>query len=68
MRFLVDPALCSGHGMCTAVAETVYALDDDGFNASAGTETDVPHGLEDDAESGANACPEQAIRILTTGG
>lgn len=65
MRYLVDPALCAGHGMCVSSAERVYTLDEDGFNAAAGRETDVPPGLEDDAEAGAAACPEQAIRILS---
>jgi ferredoxin len=67
MRYLVDPALCAGHGMCAALAEKVYVLDDAGFNvkvAGAGIQTEVPAGLEDEAVAGADACPEQAIRIL----
>lgn len=67
MKYLVDAALCSGHGMCEVVAEEVYTLDDAGFNAAVGIETDVPPELEDAAVAGANACPEQAIRILDAG-
>lgn len=67
MKYLVDPALCSGHGMCEATAEEVYTLDDAGFNAKVGVETEVPPGRENAAVAGANACPEQAIRILGEG-
>jgi ferredoxin len=65
MRYLVDPALCSGHGACAAVAEKVYKLDDAGFNAVVATEVEVPPELEDEAREGADACPDAAIRILS---
>lgn len=65
MRYLVDPALCSGHGACAAVADNVYKLDDSGFNAIVATEVEVPPGLEDAAQEGADACPDAAIRILS---
>jgi ferredoxin len=65
VRYLVDPALCSGHGACAAVAENVFSLDDQGFNAVVGTEVEVPPGLEDEAREGADACPDEAIRILS---
>jgi ferredoxin len=40
----------------------LYTLDDNGYLA---TEViDVPPGLEDQAKLGAEACPEQAIRIV----
>lgn len=64
MRYLVDTALCSGHGACAAVAEEVYSLDDAGFNAVTGVEVEVPAELEAAAVEGADACPDQAIRIL----
>ncbi len=65
MRYSVDPALCSGHGACVAVADEVYSLDEAGFNSPSGVEVEVPSGLEDVADAGADACPEQAIRILS---
>ena len=65
MRYLVDPALCSGHGACAAVAENVYKLDDQGFNAITATAVEVPPGLEAEAQEGADACPDEAIRILS---
>lgn len=64
MRYLVDAALCSGHGACAAEGPSVYTLDDAGFNAVVATEVEVPAGLEDQAMAGAEACPDQAIRIL----
>jgi ferredoxin len=64
MRYLVDPALCSGHGACAGVADEVYSLDDAGFNAICGREVEVPVELEKAAVEGADACPDQAIRIL----
>lgn len=64
MKYLVDSALCSGHGACAAEAEKVYQLDESGFNAKVGVEVEVPAGLEDEARAGADACPDQAIRIL----
>ncbi len=63
MKYLVDQALCSGHGLC---AGDVYETDDDGFNRYTGREMDVPEGREPSAERGAASCPEQAIRILVT--
>ncbi|MCW2583410.1 MAG: ferredoxin [Klenkia sp.] len=64
MRYLVDEALCGGHGMCVAAASTVYALDEDGYNRDTGRTVEVPPGLEGPARTGAAACPEQAIRLL----
>jgi ferredoxin len=64
VRYVVVAALCSGHGQCAAAAEKVYLLDGEGYNSIVTTEVEVPAGLEHDAEAGADACPEQAIRIL----
>ena len=64
MRYAVDEALCSGHGLCAARAGAVYQLDDDGFNRASGATVDVATGAETAARAGADACPDQAIRIL----
>ncbi len=61
----MDTALCSGHGACAAAAEEVYSLDDSGFNAVCGVEVEVPTEFEKAAVEGADACPDQAIRILS---
>jgi ferredoxin len=65
MRYLVDPALCSGHGACAAAAPEVYSLDESGFNAVTAREVEVPVEHERAALEGADECPDQAIRILT---
>ncbi len=64
MRYLVDEALCCGHGRCAAVAADVFALDGDGLNAEIGRLVDVPAGLESAAKAGAWACPDAAIRVF----
>lgn len=64
MKFVVDSALCCGHGQCAAVAPEVYDLDDEGLNAAAGTTAEVPAGLEDAARAAASACPESAIQVV----
>lgn len=61
MKYVVDLALCAGHGQCAATAPAVHELDDDGFHAHAGQTVDVPAGSERDAVDGARACPESAI-------
>lgn len=64
MRYVVDTALCCGHGQCAAAAPGVFALDDEGFNADVGRTVDVPVGSEAEARTGALACPESAITTL----
>lgn len=64
MKFVVDSALCNGHGQCFAVAPEVYDLDDDGRNAAVGSTAEVPDGHEDAAMAGASACPESAIQVV----
>lgn len=61
MKITVDASRCSAHGRCFAVAEAVYDVDDDGFNAM--DQTEVPAGLEDAARDGAQSCPAQAITL-----
>ena len=63
MKYVVDPALCTGHGQCFARASGVYSLDDDGFNAQMGVSVDVPQDREDEAREGVAACPEGAIML-----
>jgi ferredoxin len=64
VRYLVDQALCCGHGQCAAVAPDVYSLDEDGFNRTLGHLVDVDPSLEDSASEGAARCPDAAIRLF----
>jgi ferredoxin len=65
MRYLVDQALCCGHGQCAALAPDVYELDDDGFNNAVGRSVEVDSAAETAAKTGARSCPEAAIQIFT---
>ena len=64
MKFVVDSALCVGHGQCYAASPDVYSADDDGFNTAVGSTAEVPAGQEDAARAGASVCPESAIQVL----
>ena len=64
MKYVVDMALCAGHGLCADAAPDVYTLDDEGFNAESGHTVAVPSHLEGAAREGAMLCPESAIQIL----
>ncbi len=68
MKAVIDSALCAAHGLCAATAPEFYELDDDGYNAAAGTTVDVPPGQEAAARAGATACPEAAIQIVDDAG
>jgi ferredoxin len=62
MQVSVDRDRCTGHAQCNAVAPDVYDLDDDGYCVI--PNNDVSAGLENQAENGAAACPEQAITVV----
>jgi ferredoxin len=64
MKVKIDEQLCTGHGRCNVLAERVYRLDDDGYNADRGSTIDVPAGLEADALRGVQNCPEGAIVVI----
>lgn len=64
MRIAVSHELCSGQGRCYVVSPDLFTADDEGFNAQRGTEFDVPSGLEDQARTAADTCPEGAISLV----
>jgi ferredoxin len=64
VKYVVDEAMCSGHGLCAAIAPRVYTLDDDGFNAEVGQTLEVPAGEEAAARNGARSCPDAALAII----
>jgi ferredoxin len=61
MRIIRDKDRCTGHARCYATAPELYGIDDEGFSVV--DELDVPSGKEEQAEAGAQACPESALRI-----
>ena len=69
MRYLVDIALCAGHGRCAALAPEVYEVDEvEGVNPKLDQYIEVPAGLEAQARKGAWGCPDAAIRLFDDGG
>ena len=67
MRLAVSEERCTGHGRCYALAPEVYAPDDEGYNAAAGAELEVPKELEERAARGMRGCPEKAIQLVKQG-
>jgi ferredoxin len=57
----IDLNRCMGHARCHSLAPAVYDLDDDG--KSIVIVNPVPAELVNDAEEGAQACPEHAITV-----
>lgn len=62
MRITFDEKKCQGHAQCAANGPDVYPLDEAGHCALSQV-TEVPAGLETQAEQGAAACPELALSI-----
>lgn len=66
MKIRIEKAQCVGNARCQAVAEQLYALDDDGYIATEGF--DVTQGDEKAARNGAKACPERIIFVIEDDG
>lgn len=63
MRLSVDPAVCTGHGRCYALAPQLFAPDDFGHCELVVGDGEVRDTLEDQARVGRDSCPEAAITI-----
>jgi ferredoxin len=59
MKVHVDSDSCVGHGQCAANGPTVYILDELGYALSPAGH--IPDELQEQARTGAAACPERAI-------
>jgi ferredoxin len=57
----VDRSKCCGYTLCAVEAPGVYSIDDEGFAVAPDS---VPAELEDQARTGARACPATAIVLL----
>lgn len=64
MKYFVDSALCSGHGLCYALAPEVFSAGEDGRNAKIGQTVELSADTEEAARCGAQSCPESAIVII----
>lgn len=56
--------LCVGHGRCYALAPDVFGADDYGHAVVLVSEIGDGDTLADQARTGAQNCPEQAIELL----
>jgi ferredoxin len=61
VKVRVDPALCTGHGRCYALAPDVFSADE--FGHCELLVEDVEGALAQQARTGAENCPEQAITV-----
>lgn len=62
MKVSIDPGKCMGHGMCYALAPSVYTDDDEGYGQVSGDGA-VPADQVVAARTGAANCPESAISV-----
>ncbi len=62
MKMIVRKDLCCGAALCVQMAPDVYRLDELGYNDMDGQT--VPPGKEAEADTGARACPESAIKLV----
>jgi ferredoxin len=63
MRVTVDADVCTGHGRCYALAPEVFGPDDFGHCELLVADGEVPDGLQAQARTGRDNCPELAITI-----
>jgi ferredoxin len=61
MRIVLDEDRCQGHGRCYSLAPDLFDADDRGHCVLLVTE--VPAGLEAQAASGIDNCPELALSL-----
>jgi ferredoxin len=61
MRIVLDSERCQGHGRCYVLAPDLFDADDYGHCVLLVDE--VPAGRLDDARSGVENCPEQALAL-----
>lgn len=62
MKVSVDRDKCMGHGMCYALAPSVFTDDDEGYGHVIGDGT-VPPDQAEAARAGVTNCPEGAISV-----
>lgn len=62
MRVEIDRNRCEGHGLCEQLGPLVYQLDEEGEVVLLHDES-IPIELQDEALSGARACPVAALSV-----
>jgi len=61
VRIRLDADRCQGHGRCYVLAPDLFDADDYGHCVLLVDE--IPAGREDDARTGVENCPEQALSL-----
>jgi ferredoxin len=61
-RVVIDEQLCTGHGRCYAMVESLFAPDERGRGVVTANELDSSSLAE--ARIAVDSCPEQAISIV----
>jgi ferredoxin len=61
-RVVIDERLCTGHGRCYAMVESLFAPDQQGRGVVTAGELDSSALVE--AQIAVDSCPEQAIAIV----
>ena len=61
MHIRLDTDRCQGHGRCYVLAPALFAADE--FGHCVLLVDEVPAGREDDARTGVENCPEQALAL-----
>ena len=62
MKAFVDKNTCIGCGLCTSIASSIFAIDDDGLAENILSE-DIPSELESAAVEAQKSCPVDAIKV-----
>ncbi|HLR93287.1 MAG TPA: ferredoxin [Jiangellaceae bacterium] len=61
MKAWVDPDRCAGHGICTTICPSVFALTDDGYSEA--IEGTIAAEFDEAVREAARQCPEHAIDV-----
>jgi ferredoxin len=61
VRITLDADRCQGHGRCYVLAPDLFDADE--FGHCVLLVDEVPAGAEDDARTGVENCPEQALAL-----
>lgn len=62
LKVVINKPACCGYGVCAEICPEVYKLDENGIVHV--DDEIVPTGLEDRAREGADACPQNAIKVV----
>jgi ferredoxin len=64
MKIIIDPNVCTGHGLCYAVAKTLVHYDERGYGVVIHPELELDPSKMDEAKRAVLSCPEQAVSIV----